>query len=791
MLADLERTNGFVIGVDSRREWYRYHRLFAKLLRTRAGRELGARAAGAARAAPPAGTPRAGWARRRSSTPSPAQRMGPRGRARRRALVRPLRARPRRRDPRRSSTPLPPDRLESDAELGRGARVRGVRGRRRRGGARRTSSRRAEAGAALPDRAPPPLPRDDGARRLYRARLEGDFEAALEAADELLAEAAVHGGWSDDARQALVHASSGGPRCGRTSSTAPREELSRGVARRAPTGLDYVAVSALSYAGAAGRDGARPGGGGRCAREALELAEQRGWSTTPADGVRAHRRSRSPRSTTCARRGRAQHLERATATRRRGAPPARRVRARPPRRAHGGSAAGARRQALRALDDFEAVHRHRGAAPDPSRPRSPHARAAAGRVRGPRRAAAATLAPVARRAVARGRQVPRRGSRWPRASRRPRSRCSNGHVRRVRFTRQPRRARGARAIAHERPASPGGRGAALEQALELAETNRPPVDVPRARAPRGGPAAPADPGGHRAPRDRRRAAGHVRGPRAERTRRRAAAGAAVRPRAGDPALPADDALQPRDRRRAVRHDQHRQDAPAHRSTASSTSPAGARPWSAPATYGSFSVPALARSRRARAAAAASRRTGGRRTSRARASPALTPASASIAVRPASTKPSPPGVTGICASTCAPQNASRTRPGPRMRADRGERREQRQVVERPAPDGGQQRALPARPERGQQPVALAQEPIRQVLQRLRRAAEAVAYALGRAPDPRQRAVRGEQHRAERARRREHAQAGERRVRERVVHTAAEQRGDREHRHAPGPSRTRAR
>ena len=35
-LADLERTNGFVIGVDSRREWYRYHRLFAKLLRTRA-----------------------------------------------------------------------------------------------------------------------------------------------------------------------------------------------------------------------------------------------------------------------------------------------------------------------------------------------------------------------------------------------------------------------------------------------------------------------------------------------------------------------------------------------------------------------------------------------------------------------------------------------------------------------------------------------------------------------------------------------------------------------------------
>jgi LuxR family maltose regulon positive regulatory protein len=40
ILADLERTNGFVIGIDSRREYYRYHRLFAELLRTRAQREL-------------------------------------------------------------------------------------------------------------------------------------------------------------------------------------------------------------------------------------------------------------------------------------------------------------------------------------------------------------------------------------------------------------------------------------------------------------------------------------------------------------------------------------------------------------------------------------------------------------------------------------------------------------------------------------------------------------------------------------------------------------------------------
>ena len=39
-LAVLERTNGFVIGVDGHGEWYRYHRLFARLLRMRAEREL-------------------------------------------------------------------------------------------------------------------------------------------------------------------------------------------------------------------------------------------------------------------------------------------------------------------------------------------------------------------------------------------------------------------------------------------------------------------------------------------------------------------------------------------------------------------------------------------------------------------------------------------------------------------------------------------------------------------------------------------------------------------------------
>ena len=39
-LATLERTNGFVLGIDAHGEWFRYHRLFARLVRVRAEREI-------------------------------------------------------------------------------------------------------------------------------------------------------------------------------------------------------------------------------------------------------------------------------------------------------------------------------------------------------------------------------------------------------------------------------------------------------------------------------------------------------------------------------------------------------------------------------------------------------------------------------------------------------------------------------------------------------------------------------------------------------------------------------
>ena len=64
-------------------------------------------------------------------------------------------------------------------------------------------------------------------------------------------------------------------------------------------------------------------------------------------------------------------------------------------------------------------------------------------------------------------------------------------------------------------------------------------------------------------------------------------------------------------------------------------------------------------------------------------------------------------------------------GARVRADGGQRGEQRRVVERPAAAGRRQRALPARPERADDPRALAQQALRQPAQGLGAAAEPVA------------------------------------------------------------------
>ncbi|HWK30258.1 MAG TPA: LuxR C-terminal-related transcriptional regulator [Solirubrobacter sp.] len=275
VLAELERTNGFVLGLDSRGEWYRYHRLFAKLLRTRAARELGTRL-------PDVHARAARWYERRGMGLEALEHAvaaaewdlavemvaaywfdcfvrGDGGAIRR--LV----------------DALPADRLLADAEL-----------------AAALACAEFEAGhgdagevhleQALAVQAQVPAARRRSfletlaLARLYRARLAGDFGAALAVADELLEEAAGSGGAVDAAREALVHTTLGRTALWAHHLARARTELEAGVSHARAAGLDYLEVSAQSALGLLAVMEHGPLGA-PSASAALELAEPRGWGT--------------------------------------------------------------------------------------------------------------------------------------------------------------------------------------------------------------------------------------------------------------------------------------------------------------------------------------------------------------------------------------------------------------------------------------------------------------------------------------------------------------------------------
>src|SRR5262249_37094291 len=111
---------------------------------------------------------------------------------------------------------------------------------------------------------------------------EGDFDAALDAADALLAEAAAQPRAEDDAtRQALVHAMLGeaafwGHRLDRA-----EQELGRAVVLARAHSLDHLAVSALSTLGLLDVMKAGPADDRGRAQAAIDLAAKRGWSNIP------------------------------------------------------------------------------------------------------------------------------------------------------------------------------------------------------------------------------------------------------------------------------------------------------------------------------------------------------------------------------------------------------------------------------------------------------------------------------------------------------------------------------
>jgi LuxR family maltose regulon positive regulatory protein len=273
VLADLERTNGFVIGVDSRREYFRYHRLFAELLRTRAHRELAAELpdlhARAARwyAAKGLGSQALHHAVEAAEWDLAAELVVEhwfdlfvhgQGDA-----IRAL------------TDALPSDWLRSDAELAAALACTAF------------EIGHAEAGQAHLEHAQAVEPSLRAPRRrhyletvalarLYRSRLFGDFGSALEAADELLAEAAAHDGPWDVARQALVRAQLGRTALWAHDVVRARAELQESVSLARATSLDYVTVSAQSTLGLCAVMEHGPVSA-PCAQEAIALAERRGW----------------------------------------------------------------------------------------------------------------------------------------------------------------------------------------------------------------------------------------------------------------------------------------------------------------------------------------------------------------------------------------------------------------------------------------------------------------------------------------------------------------------------------
>ena len=188
--------------------------------------------------------------------------------------------------------------------------------------------------------------------KLAAARLEGDFDRALDAADELLADS---GDLGDGACQALVHALLGEAALWGRRSDRARQELERAVTLARVHRLDFLAVSALSHLALLDACDRGPADAGRHAAAAIELATKRGWSLIPqtasAHAARALRAFDDRRPVEAA-----EHLERARAaaerySRRQLDLVLTRLEA---------ELAGAPGDGLRALGEFEARHRRTG-----------------------------------------------------------------------------------------------------------------------------------------------------------------------------------------------------------------------------------------------------------------------------------------------------------------------------------------------------------------------------------------------------------------------------------------------
>jgi LuxR family transcriptional regulator, maltose regulon positive regulatory protein len=388
MLAELERTTGFVLRVDGARGWYRYHGLLAQLLRSRAHGELAAEEAalhrraagwyagnGAGKDALRHAVAAADWDLALEVVAGHWFELYVRGDADAiRGLV----------------DVLPAERLEGDAEVSAALACAALDAGDVAGAERHSGHARAAA-PGLPEPRVRRYLETMALAGLAAAGRQGDFEGALQAADELLAEAAAHPGRADTAREAVVHRMLGETALWAHRFTRAREELERAVALARTAGLEFLAVAALSDLALIdvmeGGPAAAPGH----AREALELAGRRGWGGIPQVAC-AHVALAMAALFDLDDDGAGRHLADAAAA-------AAQVRRRDldfviaHLKARMCGSAGAPRDGLRILDDFDVVHRH-GSGPPYERPALAALRARLLIAAGELEAAEAWLAPV-------------------------------------------------------------------------------------------------------------------------------------------------------------------------------------------------------------------------------------------------------------------------------------------------------------------------------------------------------------------------------------------------------------
>jgi LuxR family maltose regulon positive regulatory protein len=275
-LARLERTNAFVVALDEDRSWYRYHQLLAELLHTRlqasAPRlvpELHRRAAGwyldhgfsveATRHALASGQ----WPLAAELLASIWQGFVLDGEL---ALLGEL------------VDQFPAEVVEVDAELVT------VRAARRLGagdwdGADGDLRLAEQVAADLPQRRRRRFEVAFATVSLYRARLRGDLDAALVAARHMLPGGADLAG--DDDLRALALLNLGTAEFWTGALAAAGRDLRAGLTAARRAGRDGLVVGFLGQL-AAVTGASRPGEGVRLAREALALAERRGWAQNPS-----------------------------------------------------------------------------------------------------------------------------------------------------------------------------------------------------------------------------------------------------------------------------------------------------------------------------------------------------------------------------------------------------------------------------------------------------------------------------------------------------------------------------